>query len=538
MKRASHLVALLMISTVGATAHAQTVTGGTAEITGNGVVDSGTNILYINEDIPFDFSGTGSDQGMLTNFRFWVSDSRVTSSVVTPFVAEPLTDFPETGDDFVIRAIGTTREAGTNWQCGGLYQYPFSDTDQFAVQNGWVVGILTSDPLGERDDALSPIPFIADAGIEGWLTYSATPANAAPAIELNEPILEGVSGTNIDAYGFRDYQFQIDAAPGDVQPPLDPGGKVGEACPAPPQPAGGNVAGAADVMSDGGPDGWTNILYINEERPFDFSEFGTDKGVTDEVSFYVAAGREFTGLVTPFVAEPLVDDPQTGDDFVIRAIGTTREGGVDWEDIGVQTFPFSDTESFEVQDGWLAGFLSSDPLGESDLAQSPVPFVGDAGVDGWLTGTDTAATGAPVIELNEAIIEGLSGTNVDAYGFRQYQFQITASVGATGEPGDFNGDGVIDATDMDLLTNEVVMGNNPISYDLNDDSLVNEADRTVWVETIKNTYYGDANLDGEFNSSDLVQVLGAANTRTPKKITPGGKTGIGTVTWISLPRTL
>jgi hypothetical protein len=34
-------------------------------------------------------------------------------------------------------------------------------------------------------------------------------------------------------------------------------------------------------------------------------------------------------------------------------------------------------------------------------------------------------------------------------------------------------------------------------------------DRTVWIEDLMKTTFGDANLDGEFNSSDLVQVLQA-----------------------------
>jgi hypothetical protein len=503
MERTSFLLSMLLTVVITVPARAQAVTAGAEEFTGAGVPDGGTNILYINESVPFDFGGAGDDHGVLTNFRFWVAEGRATQGVVTPFVAEPLTPDGVTGDDFVIRAIGTTREAVTDWECGGLYQYPFHDTEQFTVQDGWLVGFLSSDTLGERPDALSPIPFFGSV-TDGWLSYSASPGNAAPAIDLGEPILEGVTATDVDAFGFREYQFQIDAAPGDTQPPLDPGGKLDGACPG---PAPGNIAGTNPVAIDGTPDSWTNILYINEEQPFSFSEFGTDRGVLDEVSFAVAAGEEFTGMVTPFVAEPLVDNPQTGEDFIIRAIGTTREGDVDWEEPGVHSFAFSDTETFEVETGWVAGFLSSDPLGESDLAQSPIPFIGEAGVNGWLTGSSTVLSGAPAIELNESILEGISGTNVDAYGFRRYQFQITASVGPTGEPGDFNGDAVIDAADMDLLTGEVLGGTNAAAFDLTGDGQVNDEDRTFWVENIKNTYFGDSNLDGEFNSGDLVSVL-------------------------------
>ena len=44
-------------------------------------------------------------------------------------------------------------------------------------------------------------------------------------------------------------------------------------------------------------------------------------------------------------------------------------------------------------------------------------------------------------------------------------------------------------------------------YDLNKDTDVNSLDRTFWVEELKRTYFGDANLDGEFTSTDFVQVF-------------------------------
>jgi hypothetical protein len=36
---------------------------------------------------------------------------------------------------------------------------------------------------------------------------------------------------------------------------------------------------------------------------------------------------------------------------------------------------------------------------------------------------------------------------------------------------------------------------------------VNNADRDVWVRNLKKTWYGDANLDGLFNSTDFVGVF-------------------------------
>lgn len=80
-------------------------------------------------------------------------------------------------------------------------------------------------------------------------------------------------------------------------------------------------------------------------------------------------------------------------------------------------------------------------------------------------------------------------------------------IGEAGVTGDFNGDGILDAADMDLLSAEVRSGPGMAQFDLNSDGLVNDADREMWVNTIKQTYFGDANLDGEFNSGDLVTVF-------------------------------
>ena len=70
--------------------------------------------------------------------------------------------------------------------------------------------------------------------------------------------------------------------------------------------------------------------------------------------------------------------------------------------------------------------------------------------------------------------------------------------------GDFNGDGVLDAADIDDLTAQSALGNNPAKYDLNSDAVVDVDDVNVWVKDLFTSWIGDANLDGEFNSSDLV----------------------------------
>jgi hypothetical protein len=74
-------------------------------------------------------------------------------------------------------------------------------------------------------------------------------------------------------------------------------------------------------------------------------------------------------------------------------------------------------------------------------------------------------------------------------------------------PGDFDGNGALDAVDIDDLTGVSAGTAWPSTYDLNSDALVDEGDVRVWIKDLFNSWVGDANLDGEFNSSDLVTVL-------------------------------
>jgi hypothetical protein len=70
-------------------------------------------------------------------------------------------------------------------------------------------------------------------------------------------------------------------------------------------------------------------------------------------------------------------------------------------------------------------------------------------------------------------------------------------------PGDFDGNGILDVRDIDLLTAEVAEPTGQSFFDLNGDGLVDALDRVVWVEDIKGTFFGDANLDGTVDAGDL-----------------------------------
>jgi hypothetical protein len=72
--------------------------------------------------------------------------------------------------------------------------------------------------------------------------------------------------------------------------------------------------------------------------------------------------------------------------------------------------------------------------------------------------------------------------------------------------GDFDANGILDEFDLQQLTVEIAMQSNDLRFDLDGDELVDNTDRDVWIHDVKLTFFGDANLDGEFNSTDLVAV--------------------------------
>ena len=104
------------------------------------------------------------------------------------------------------------------------------------------------------------------------------------------------------------------------------------------------------------------------------------------------------------------------------------------------------------------------------------------------------------------LVSAVSGLDNEFVGLSEVRFE--------GEPvaaveGDFNGDFEIDVIDIDMLTAEVQAMSNDGAFDLTGDQVVDNADRVRWIEGVRNTYFGDSNLDGEFNSTDFVVVFTA-----------------------------
>ncbi|MEZ6115450.1 MAG: PEP-CTERM sorting domain-containing protein [Pirellulaceae bacterium] len=73
--------------------------------------------------------------------------------------------------------------------------------------------------------------------------------------------------------------------------------------------------------------------------------------------------------------------------------------------------------------------------------------------------------------------------------------------------GDLDYSQSLEVADVDILISKLQVGSHYHNYDLNADEQVDSQDLDLWVHDLAKTYYGDANLDGQFDSTDLVQIF-------------------------------
>jgi hypothetical protein len=104
---------------------------------------------------------------------------------------------------------------------------------------------------------------------------------------------------------------------------------------------------------------------------------------------------------------------------------------------------------------------------------------------------------------------GIDGFTYVAYDFRQESEPaqvVIEVVSSSGIPGDFDGDSVVGVNDVGLLSS-AIRGMGDYVFDLNEDGMVDESDLSYLIHDILHTHFGDANLDGSFDSQDLVSIF-------------------------------
>ena len=109
------------------------------------------------------------------------------------------------------------------------------------------------------------------------------------------------------------------------------------------------------------------------------------------------------------------------------------------------------------------------------------------------------------VDLNHDGLEDLISTDWTLHGIYVFENVVTR------ETADINRDGVVDAADIDRLCLAIQSDESNDEFDLNDDGLVDLLDVDTLVFRELNSTFGDINLDGRFDSSDLVQAFASGH---------------------------
>ncbi len=100
-------------------------------------------------------------------------------------------------------------------------------------------------------------------------------------------------------------------------------------------------------------------------------------------------------------------------------------------------------------------------------------------------------------------------TEADDLWRRSASFPSVSLVGSAAEPGDFDADGDLDEDDVNTLLADIAAGANTGALDVTGDGSVDALDLEKWVKELRKTWFGDATLDGVFNTTDLITVFQA-----------------------------
>ncbi|MFC1759142.1 LamG-like jellyroll fold domain-containing protein, partial [Planctomycetota bacterium] len=328
---------------------------------------------------------------------------------------------------------------------------------------------------------------------------------------------EGVSavtgGNPIGYWAFEDSDdlVAVDSSGNDFDAFLDGGAeKVSTAAPG----VGGDGAIALD--------GFGTINVETMERPggefaysfwfnADSAEYGDDLDAASDPRVDFLYGNGEGGTVRPHLSVNRNQRP--------ISIHLNADGDIE-PPIEAATDSFSTDEWHHVLFNWdgdigsvfIDGKLDNQVSLGGGAAAFPITAV-DVG------GELTDGTLAPSRRVNFPIQDtGFASLTDD--GIKLFDAAIDWLLGSTtAVPGDFNNDGSLTVDDVDLLSTNIALGTNDVAFDLNNDSQVDGLDLNIWVKELKFTWFGDADLDGAFTSSDFVTVFGSAKYETGQAAT-------------------
>ena len=265
------------------------------------------------------------------------------------------------------------------------------------------------------------------------------------------------------------------------------------------------------IIQGSGDDDALQVVLMGEPIPNGLVFFGEGQISADTLILF-GAGEE-SGLYEP--------DPETfGNGSVTIGESTIKFFGLEpviVHDMASFTFvsPGSDDNVIidSTADGQNRIHGTSDGVPFESLAFQNVPAItidvesndsNAGGRDTIVFESDLVAEGLALLTLqtsNEDSVDASLVTSLES----RFMDGIWIFESPDSVPGDLNGDGTVDIVDVELHCGALANGDS--SYDLNSDGIANDADFLYLIRDVLHTDLGDSNLDGIFNSGDLVQVF-------------------------------
>jgi len=286
---------------------------------------------------------------------------------------------------------------------------------------------------------------------------------------------------------------------------------------------------------------WENFMFGGDTFSAGSSNAASDAvGLTAETSIYGGDGLAFPDTYifsyTPgedddnvsFVADTILGSQDGSPGLGHRATGL--EGGPDGKYNVYITIP--STSNVSGGPPTITITQEGDPIIIDDLDQNnggtgedtqinpdpDQPFVGGMNNAWYLLGTVDYLAGTTYTVTMEA------GTN-SFVSQRAHGVMWEYTLDDDTLLGDFNDNGILDAEDIDILSTAIRNGLTDSLFDVNSDGDVDNQDREHWVKELRNTWFGDANMDDQFDTADIISVLAFGEYEDGVPLNSGWATG-------------
>ncbi len=249
--------------------------------------------------------------------------------------------------------------------------------------------------------------------------------------------------------------------------------------------------------------------------------------IDTEFSARFEAGVSYEGYIEASWKMEL-NDPENADPVQAREVKlSAKVGNIIYEgvfdpgsaDDPIEPNPFADPDTFytdgffDWQNAVPAMYVGASNGTSADATALQGFFIpGDINSDGVADNADMEALNSFLGQSDTTYSRGDLDQDGDT---DETDMAILQGLISGGTPGDYNNDGAVDVLDIDLQAGAIAdPAPDLATYDENGDGVVDIVDRGIWVEDHRNTYFGDANLDNEFNSGDLVAVFAGGKYET------------------------